>query len=288
MKKSLGRGLGAILGEVTDVYESEVPTDTQKIKEIRIDHIRPNPFQPRKSFDEVALNELAESIKKHGLLQPIVVIEDIDGYILVAGERRLRASKIAGHKKIKAIIAKIDPRRQRELALIENIQREDLNPLELAHSYKELIDEYKITHEELSEIVHKSRAQITNTLRLLMLSAYAQEALKYGKITQGHAKMLVGLDPKQQKIVVDSIVGQGLSVREVEALAASFKSEKPSSKKETPPLTPPINLSKLKETLRACGFKARTAHNKLTVEFRDSEEVDEFLKNFSKTPPSFN
>jgi ParB family chromosome partitioning protein len=230
---ALGRGLGDILSEVEEAYEKdlsgidsfELEKNGERVEEIRVDTITANPFQPRKHFDEKALQELSDSIKEHGLLQPIVVIEKEDGYLLIAGERRLRAHKLAKFDTIKAIIADvdIDEIKLRELSLLENIQREDLNAIELANSYAELIEVHKITHDELSSVVHKSRSQITNTMRLLNLSSYAQKKIVSGKISQGHAKILVGLDEKKQKIVIDSIIGQKLSVRDAEKIVKGYK-----------------------------------------------------------------
>jgi len=230
---ALGRGLGDILSEVEEAYEKdlsnidsfELEAQGARVEELSVDSIAPNPFQPRKHFDENALQELSKSIKEHGLLQPIVVIEKEDGYLLIAGERRLRAHKLAKLTTIKAIIADvdIDEVRLRELSLIENIQRENLNAIELANSYAELIEVHKITHDELSGIVHKSRSQITNTMRLLSLSNYAQKQVVSGKISQGHAKVLVGLDEKKQKIIIDSIIGQKLSVRDAEKMVKNHK-----------------------------------------------------------------
>ena len=273
-KKRLGRGLGDILGEVTQVYEKEVPQ--KDIVEIPIENIRKNPYQPRKEFDPKSLQELADSIKEHGLLQPIVVIEDIDGYILIAGERRLRASKLAGFTKIKAIIANIDKRRFREYALIENIQRENLKPLELAYSYKELLEEHGITHDELAKIVKKSRVHITNTLRLLQLSEYTKEALKKQKISAGHAKVLVGLDEESQKRVVDTIIEQNLSVRQTEKLVQKRGVTKSDSTKERA-----YDFSQLIKKLQDRGFKVKAMKQSLTIHFQSQEDIDKFLESFS-------
>lgn len=239
---ALGRGLGAILEEVGEAYASEM-TSTEDITssdmqdlvaEIDLTLVDPNPYQPRKHFDENKLQELSESIQLHGLLQPVVVVPADGRYILVAGERRLRAHKLANLKSIKAIVAGVDldEIKMRELALIENIQRENLNPVELAHSYQELIDVHSITHEALAKIVHKSRSQITNTMRLLLLDEYAQKALVEQRITQGHAKILVGLESRKQKIAVDTIIGQKLSVREAEKLVKQSKTTTEKSPKE--------------------------------------------------------
>ena len=207
-KKALGRGLDAILGDVELTYTKELQSGRNDIViELEIDKIKPNPYQPRKNFDEEALKELSESIERHGLIQPIIVMQKGDEYLLIAGERRLRATKILGDKTIKAIVADFASQNLRELALIENIQRQDLNPIELANSYKELIDEYKITQEELSDIIKKSRTQITNTIRLLSLSDFTQKMIANNKISQGHAKIMVGLNPEQEKLVVDTVIG---------------------------------------------------------------------------------
>lgn len=227
-KGGLGRGLGAILEDVELAYKAELSEGNSDIvKDIDLDLIVENPYQPRKTFDETALKELSESIKRHGLIQPIIVIKKDGGYMLIAGERRFRATKLLGEAKIKAIVADIESQSLRELALIENIQREDLNPIELANSYKELIDEYKITQDALANIIHKSRVQITNTMRLLSLSAATQEYIKEGKLTQGHAKVIVGLEPSDEKMAVDTIIGQRLSVRETENLVKNLKNKLP-------------------------------------------------------------
>ena len=226
-KRVLGRGLEAILGDVEKTYKKEFESGKQDlIFEIEIDKIKPNPYQPRKKFDETALKELSESIARHGLIQPIIVIAKDDEYMLIAGERRFRATKLLGERTIKAIVADIKSQNLRELALIENIQRENLNPIELANSYKELIDEYKITQEELGNIIKKSRVQITNTLRLLTLTSEVQNAVSEDKISQGHAKVIVGLEPKDQILVLNTITGQKLSVRETENLVKKLKDKK--------------------------------------------------------------
>ena len=228
-KGGLGRGLEAILGDVELAYKAEISEgNSDIIKDIDLELITENPYQPRKNFDETALRELSESIKRHGLIQPIIVIEKDGGYMLIAGERRFRATKLLGESKIKAIVADIESQSLREIALIENIQREDLNPIELANSYKELIDEYKITQDGLANIIHKSRVQITNTMRLLSLSSATQEYIKEGKLTQGHAKVIVGLEPNDEKTAVDTIIGQRLSVRETENLVKNLKNKLPS------------------------------------------------------------
>ncbi len=282
---ALGKGLGAILEEVGEAYESEmfsadgvISKDLEEmVSEIEVSLVDPNPYQPRKNFDKDKLTELSQSIKKHGLLQPIVVVSLDERYILVAGERRLRAHKLANLDTIKAIIADVeyDEIRMRELALIENIQREDLNPIELAHSYQELITVHKITHEELSQIVHKSRSQITNTLRLLSLDEYVAQALIDGKITQGHAKVMVGLESKRQKILTDTIIGQKLSVRDAEEFIKSVKNGngiKKESKKS-------FKISKENKEIieKLLPVKSKIKNNKIEIVLQNEDEVMKFI-----------
>ncbi len=288
---ALGKGLGDILEEVSQAYElemvdnerMELNKDNLLVEELDVKKISANPYQPRKHFDEQALIELSESIKSHGLLQPIVVMEKEDGYLLVAGERRLRAHKLAKLGKIKAIIAdvNIDNTKLRELALIENIQRENLNAIELANSYAELIEVHNITHEALSSVVHKSRSQITNTMRLLALSPYVQKKLLKGKISQGHAKVLVGLDPERQKVIVDTIIGQKLSVRETEKIAKQGKTSTKQPKTSREPIGwMHTHASHLKKIL---PFEHKIKSNKLEISFEDETEVQKFIEIIKKS-----
>jgi len=272
--QKLGRGLDALLGEIDEAYENE-GSHRDEILTLSLKEIRANPFQPRKAFDEASLLELAESIKKDGLIQPIVVSEDIDGYILIAGERRYRASKLAKLKEIRAIVLNSDEDKMRQYALIENIQREELNSIELAEAYSELIKLHEITHEELATIIHKSRTHITNTLRLLQLSSRTQKALLDKKITAGHAKILVGLSDKDQQIIVNSIIGQKLSVREVEAIIKSMKNTTvPTPKKVEQPL---FDFASIKNKLDNFGIKVKSNKKTLTLEFNSQEDIEKFM-----------
>jgi len=206
------------------------------------------------------------------------VIPKDDKYLLVAGERRLRAHKLANLDTIKAIVAEVDMDefRLRELALIENIQREDLNAIELANSYAELIEVHNITHEELSKIVNKSRSQITNTLRLLALSDYAKEQISSGKLSQGHAKVLIGLDKKDEKVIIDSIIGQKLSVRDTEKLVKKYKT-KPLSEKNPKESFELLNEYK-KELKALLPFTYKIKSNKLEITFDNKKDIENFLK----------
>ena len=277
-KGGLGRGLGAILEDVELAYKAELSEGNSDIvKDIDLDLIVENPYQPRKTFDETALKELSESIKRHGLIQPIIVIKKDGGYMLIAGERRFRATKMLGESKIKAIVADIESQSLRELALIENIQREDLNPIELANSYKELIDEYKITQDALANIIHKSRVQITNTMRLLSLSAATQEYIKEGKLTQGHAKVIVGLEPSDEKMAVDTIIGQRLSVRETENLVKNLKNKLPPKVALKLDKRYLEKLSNLKEIFSKFDVPVKIKGKKITIEFDDIADIDRMI-----------
>jgi len=277
---ALGKGLGAILDEVGRAYEKEIdlessPQKIKEVKEIDLDKITPNPYQPRKRFDKDALIELSESIKRHGLLQPIVVIQKGQNYLLVAGERRLKAHKMAGFTTIKAIVAdvEIDDIRLRELALIENIQRENLNAIELAYSYDELIRVYKITHDELSIVLNKSRSQITNTIRLLSLCKYVQQKLIDGDISQGHAKVLVGFTEAEQIELANMVIDKGLSVREIELLAKSKKDKDKSSKKKR------VSILAYKDNIsKKLPFKFTIKRDKLEIKFKSADEIKSFLE----------
>ena len=282
---ALGRGLGEILSEVEEAYEKDLSTidsfelEAQgvRVEDLDVDSITPNPFQPRKHFDEQALKELSQSIAEHGLLQPIVVIEKEDGYLLIAGERRLRAHKLAKIDTVKSIIADadIDDIKLRELALLENIQRENLNAIELANSYSELIEVHEITHDELSSIVHKSRSQITNTMRLLTLSSYVQDQLIGGKISQGHAKVLVGLDEKRQKIIIDSAMGQKLSVRDTENIVKNYK-ENPATAKTTK-IVKNITKNYTEDLKELLPFVHKIKAKSIEINFTDEKDIENFL-----------
>ncbi len=276
--QKLGRGLGALLGEIDEAYENEV-SQKDFIVEIALKDIRPNPFQPRKHFEESSLYELSESIKNNGLLQPVVVTEDVDGYILIAGERRLRASKLAKLKSIRAIVLNSDEHKMRQFALIENIQRDELNSIELAHAYGELIKLHSITQDELSARIHKSRTHITNTIRLLQLSPKTQKALVEKKISAGHAKVLVGLDEKQQQLIVNSIIGQKLSVREVESIIKNMKNNKTELFKKTETVS--YNFENIKDKLSKLGFKSKSSNKNLTIEFENEDQINNLLSYFS-------
>ena len=274
--QKLGRGLDALLGEIDEAYDNE-GSSKDSIVELDIKSIRPNPYQPRKHFEDESLAELSESIKHDGLIQPIVVTEDVDGYIIIAGERRYRASKLAKLKTIRAIIQNADDVRMRQYALIENIQRKELNAIELANAYGELLKVYNVTQEELGSKIHKSRTHITNTIRLLQLSSKTQKALIDGKISAGHAKVLVGLDERQQQLIVNSIIGQKLNVREVESMIKSLKNKQSPVQKSNSFDVENLNFTNIQRKFDDLGFKVKSSKNKLTIEFKDEDHIEKLL-----------
>ena len=279
-KAALGRGLGELLGEVEIAYETGDETVKSDIVELDVDIIQVNPYQPRKIFNEEKLQELSDSIVANGLLQPIVVTKSNDKFILIAGERRLRAVKLANISTIKAVILEVEDKKLRELALIENIQRDDLNIIEIAYSYAGLIQDYNITHEELSKIVSKSRSSITNILRVLTLSAFAQKMLASDKITLGHAKLIMGLDEEQQKLIIDSIVGQKLSVRETEALVKKLKDpEIKNTKKQTSKFDFTI-LDSVKQKLIDSKLKVQIDDKYFKIKITSQDDIEKIAEYF--------
>lgn len=223
--RGLGRGLSALIGE--NILAEAINSNGNN-KEISLDKITPNPDQPRMVFKEEELNQLARSIEQKGILQPLLLKEtDIDKYLIIAGERRWRAAKIAGLKSVPAIVTNLSEQEIFEVALIENIQREDLNPIEEADGYRKLIKEYNYTQERVAEIVSKSRSHIANLLRLLNLPEKVQESIKQGDISVGHGKLL--LSSKNPEKLLEQIIEENLSVRDIEMLLE--KEEKPKKQK---------------------------------------------------------
>ncbi|ECK8377594.1 ParB/RepB/Spo0J family partition protein [Campylobacter jejuni] len=271
------RGLSSLISDMDTVYSKELGFDKNQSTMIEIDQISPNPFQPRKNFDQEALDELTNSIKEFGLIQPIIVFKKNNKFILIAGERRLRAVKALGKKEILAFIADIDENKLRELALIENIQRENLNPIELANSYKDLMQVHKITQENLAELIHKSRTQITNTLRLLNLDIRTQELIASGKISQGHAKVLVGLDQKDEKMLVDSIIGQKLNVRDTEKIVKKIKNNESLPNQEFED-----EIKKLKQMLNRFGFDCKNKNNDFVIHLENIDKIKKLIKMLEK------
>lgn len=269
------KGLSSLLGDIDKVYSKELGLDEKRVSQIPLEFIKPNPFQPRKHFDKEALEELANSIKDYGLIQPVILLrKDDENFILVAGERRFRACKLLKETSIKAIISDESEEKLRELALIENIQRANLNPIELANSYKELIELYHITQDDLASRIHKSRPQITNTLRLLSLSQDTQDLIMQGKLTQGHAKTLIGLSSKDEKMLVDTIIGQKLSTKDTEKIIQNLKGKKEKSTKEKA-VHKNFNkeLESIKKSLLKLGIDSIIKDTNLILKLNDLDKI---------------
>jgi ParB family transcriptional regulator, chromosome partitioning protein len=256
-KRRLGKGLGALIPEVM--------VGTAETNEIPLDQIKPNPFQPRQSFNEERLQELAFSIKKHGILQAVVLSPTGEGsYYLVAGERRCRAARIAGLNSVPAVVKSFDRKTMLEIALIENLQREDLNPVEEAQAYKRLMQEYNYTQEELARRIGRSRPSIANSIRLLSLPEKILELLVSGEITAGQVRpLLVISDPVQQQAVASQIVKEGLSAREAERIAAKLSLQAGGNKDENRAvIQDPLHVELQNQIQRSLGTKVRFKQGK--------------------------
>lgn len=289
-KPALGRGLSALLqDDKTDITQKEATESSAKtagsVAEIEISKIEANPFQPRTKFEEEALEELAQSIKELGIIQPVTVRKlGYDTYQLISGERRFRASQMAGLERIPAYVRIANDQSMLEMALVENIQRANLDAIEVAISYQRLIDECKLTQEELSQRVGKKRSTISNYLRLLKLPAEIQEGIRDGKISMGHARALINIEnPEDQLAVFEQILNETLSVRKTEELAKNKKEEKP---KKHPSSVMPLSLldKKIKANLSE-HFKVNVKFQRkeedkgrIVIPFSSEDELDKILK----------
>ena len=268
MKKGLGRGLDALLGDYTQ------PTP-EGVQELDIHLIDTNAGQPRKDFDQEKLLELADSIRQHGVVQPILLRQNGERYVIVAGERRFRAARLAGLEKVPAIVKDLDEAQVMEVALIENLQREDLNPIEEAAAIRCLMQQHDLTQEEVSKRLSKSRPAIANSLRLLTLPEPVQAFLRNGKLQAGHARALAGLqDPEAQAVLADKIVGEGLSVRAAESLARE-QGQKPPRQKKEPPATDP-DLAAAEASLREwlgtkVSIQGSSQRGRIVIEYYNAE-----------------
>ncbi|MCX7942282.1 MAG: ParB/RepB/Spo0J family partition protein [Dictyoglomaceae bacterium] len=265
-EKRLGRGLSAL-----------IPSEEEKIKEIEIEKILPNPNQPRESMDIENLRDLSESIKQRGILQPILVRPKEDKFEIVAGERRYQSAKIAGISKIPAVILNISDQEAYEISLIENIQREDLNPIEKAKAFQNYIEKYNVTHEELANKLNISRTEITNLLRLLQLPLEIQEEVRRGSLTYGHARALLSVDdPYWQKILAQRIIKEKLSVRETEELVR----KKGKGIEEIPEIV--VLERKLQEYLETkVKIQPKSPERgKITIEYRSLKELERIIEKF--------
>ena len=288
-RKSLGRGLDSILqSPETDITSKDISGDfvAGAIAEIDIDQIETNPFQPRTEFDETALRELAQSIKEQGVIQPVTVRKlGYNKYQLISGERRLRASKMAGLAKIPAFIRVANDEQMLELALIENIHRENLNAIEVAISYQRLIDECNLTQEEVSEKVGKSRSTVANFLRLLKLPAEIQLAIRDGHISMGHARALININDKEEQLkLLQQIIMDEMNVRQTEELAEKAKNPEAKERKQTN-FIPEHFKSKIKKLSQTLNTKVKVkrdikGHGSVVIDFKDEAEFDRIMELF--------
>ena len=282
-KMALGKGLGALIPEVTP--------DKKESKDYflcDIDLIRPNRFQPRLNFPEQDLQELTDSIKAQGILQPLLVRKDADGYELIAGERRLRAAKRARLDQVPVVLKRVDDDKMLEIAIVENIQREDLNPIEEAEAYHRLITQLNLTQDQASARVGKSRSAVANFLRLLQLPEQIKDSITDGSLSMGHARAILGAEATAQQLVAwRAVVGKGLSVRQTETLVRRLKSEKKKSRVSRN-RTEEIYLSGLAEELsRQYGtkimIKKMGQKGKVEIEFYSNDDLDQLISRLKKT-----
>ncbi|MFA6194289.1 MAG: ParB/RepB/Spo0J family partition protein [Patescibacteria group bacterium] len=293
MPQGLGRGLGSLIPKKTVTYgqnpfkaeiseeETVVLNDGDRILRISPDRIVINPQQPRTHFSESALNDLAESIKQHGIIQPLVVTKKGDNYELIAGERRWRSAKMIGLKEVPVIVREEKEQKKLEIALIENLQRENLNPLETARAYKRLIDEFNITQEEAAKKVGKARSSVANALRLLTLPLAVQEALASGKITEAHAKYLMGLENEAKQLtMLKKIIRQNLTVAETDKEIKRLTSPKEAQQKDYFDRAQENELGEFLGT--KVELKRQGRGGKIMIDFYSEEELINILKKINK------
>ena len=277
----LGKGLNSIFGQdvskvLEDIQNGDVKTEKQEQTKINIDQIRPNPYQPRKVFDDTALQELSQSIKQHGVFTPILVKKSIQGYDLIAGERRLRASKLAGMSDIPAIIVDLNDQEMMEIALLENIQRENLNGIEEAKAYEQLIQRLNYTQEQLANRVGKSREHITNTLRLLKLPEDVQEYVVQKKLSMGHVRALIGLkDENMIRKIAKQAIDQGLSVRKIEQLVKDLQHKKEPEKQVEENIFIKEAKNKLEEYFQT---SVKVSEHSSSIHYENEEDMNRILE----------
>ena len=285
-KTSLNKGLEALLGDVAESKNSEKPQKNvkketkEKSSEILLSQIRANQYQPRTSFDQKKLEELAESIKKHGVIQPVLVRKDGKGVELVAGERRFRAAKLAKLKKIPVVVSNISDVQSLEIAILENIQREDLNPLEVAKGYQRLKDEFGYTQEAVAKSVGKPRSSVANSLRLLTLSPKIQDEIDKGVISEGHAKVLLSVDGVKAEQLLMRIISENLSVRDLEK---QITESSPQTSKKEKKSKDELNLeSALSSRIGSkVTIEDKDGKGKMVIKYYSYEELDGIIEKIS-------
>jgi ParB family chromosome partitioning protein len=277
-RSGLGKGLDALIPAGSKTAPAASPGG---VTQVAVDLIQRNPRQPREKFDLEELENLAASIREHGVIQPLIVAPGKGGvYILIAGERRLQASRKAGLKTVPVVIRTATDQQLLELALIENVQRADLNPIEEAEAYQNLSKEFKMSHETIASRVGKSRVAVTNTLRLLDASAAVKQALVDGRITEGHARAMLSLSARAQETLLNQIVNLDLSVRSTEVLARKYTGQKPATKRRS---ASSADVNDIEKRLRSSlGTKVSLKHGKkggtVTIYYYSDEELDSLLE----------
>lgn len=275
-KKKLGRGLDAIFGADIDSILNEIDNTKEKsgVSEVEIEAIRPNPYQPRKTFDDESLKELAASIKENGVFQPIIIRKSVGGYELIAGERRLRSSKLLGNKTIPALIVAIDDAKMMEISLLENIQREDLSAIEEAEAYENLIEKLNYTQEKLAEKIGKSRVHVTNMLRILKLPAEIKKMVLENKLTYGQARTLLSIKDEDEAIkFAQRACREGLTVRQLEKMTQ--KKDKAPKREEKGD----IYLENVRTIMeRKLKTAVKVAKNKIVIEYNGSDDLNRILE----------
>jgi len=284
-KKRLGRGLGSLIGNIDDLTQVSDHDKKSGLSELDIDRIQRGKYQPRQNFDQQSLQELADSIRSQGIVQPIVVRPEGDHFELVAGERRWSAAQIAGLQKIPALIRNLDSKSAAAIALIENIQREDLNPLEESQALMRLIDEFDLTHQQVADSVGRSRASVSNLLRLLDLADPVKDQVNQGLLDMGHARALLALIRHDQIDVANIVVNRGLSVRETEALVKRTLEGDTGRKSTVREIDPDIRRleTRVSEKLGAAVKikSGKKGSGQLIVSFHNSDELDGILQHMS-------
>jgi len=278
-KKSLGRGIEALILPTEELEKSE------KAVYLKLEKIRPNPYQPRQEFDEESIKELCNSIQEKGLLQPILVRRKDKDYELIAGERRLRAAKLLNLKEIPAIIRQVDDIEALELSLIENIQRQDLNPIEEAKAFQHLMDKFGLTQEQIAQVIGKSRVTVTNILRLLKLPLEIQEEIRKGRISFAQGRLLLEIeDPQKQKIIAEKIIDNSLSVKELENLISKIPLRKAKIKKTK--IFNPYLKTLEEELTRIFGTKVKIMEGRkrgcIQIEFYSKQDLERLLEILKK------
>ncbi|UED69146.1 ParB/RepB/Spo0J family partition protein [Brevibacillus sp. HD3.3A] len=275
MSRGLGKGLNALI-------TSNLIEEGEQVKEVSVSEIRPNPYQPRKEFEQSAIDELAHSIREHGIIQPLIVRKSIKGFELVAGERRLRAAKLAGLKQVPVVVKAYTDQQLMEIALIENLQRENLNPLEEAEAYEKLIAHHEYTQEQLAQRIGKSRPHVANMLRLLQLPESIRKLVAATVLTMGHARALLSVsDENMQMQLAKDVVEKGLNVRQLEELVKQLNVSR-ETKKKKPAKNEPI-LIEMEERLRsrfgtAVKIKKGAKRGKIEIDFYSQEDLQRIIE----------